>query len=240
MSRQIVVTGGSSGIGYAIAERFARAGDAVTITGRNAAKLAAAAERLGAHGFRCDGTDLDQIQALASALDDVDVLVHAAGANVASPASRSGTASLREVAELWRANLDINLLSAVLTTTALLPRINANGTILAIGSAAAEIAASGYGAAKAALAAWTAGLSALIGPNGITANTLVPSYTEGTDFHTTPLSDERIEAMIAAADTRRAGTPADIAGMAYFLAGPDARNITAQAIHVSGGAHRTR
>lgn len=240
MTRQIVVTGGSSGIGYAIAERFARAGDTVTITGRDPAKLSAAAERLGAQGFRCDGTDLAQIEALSGEVDEVDVLVHAAGANFASPASRSGTASLREVAGLWKSNLDANLLSAVFTTTALLPQINTGGTVLAIGSAAAEIAASGYGAAKAALAAWTAGLSALIGPGGITVNTLVPSYTEGTDFHTTALSEQRIDAMIAAADTRRAGTPADIAGIAYFLAGPEARHITAQAIHVSGGSLRTR
>lgn len=240
MSRQIVITGGSSGIGYAIAERFAHAGDTVTITGRNSEKLTRAADRLGARGLRCDGTDLHQIERLADELAEVDVLINAAGANVALPSNTGDTPTLREVADLWKANLDANLLSAVLTTTALQPRIEAGGTILAIGSAAAEMAASGYGAAKAALAAWTAGLSAVVGPRGITVNTLVPSYTEDTDFYSTPLADERIQAMIGAADTRRAGTPADVAGIAYFLAGPEARNITAQAIHVSGGAYRTR
>lgn len=240
MSRQIVITGGSSGIGSAIAERFADAGDTVTITGRDPEKLSAAASRLGVRGVRCDGTDVRQIEDLANTMGEIDVLVNAAGANIASAGDGGGTPSLREVAELWTANLDANLLSAVLTTTALLPRMTSGGTILAIGSAAAEMAATGYGAAKAALAAWTAGLSAVVGPRGLTVNTIVPSYTEGTDFYATPLADQQIQAMIAAADTRRAGTPDDVAGIAWFLAGPEARNITAQAIHVSGGARRTR
>lgn len=240
MSRQIVITGGSSGIGYSIAERFARAGDTVTITGRNPEKLAAAADLLGARGLRCDGTDLEQIEALADALGDIDVLIHAAGANVASAGGADDAPTLREVAELWKANLDANLLTAVLTTTALLPHVNSGGTILAIGSAAAEIAATGYGAAKAALAAWASGFSAVVGPRDITVNTIVPGYTEETDFYATPLSEQRIQAMVAATDTQRAGTPGDVAGIAYFLAGPESRNITAQAIHVSGGARRTR
>lgn len=167
------------------------------------------------------------------------MLVNAAGANVSSLAG-DGRPSLRDVAALWRANLDANLLSAVLTTTALLPHLRAGGTVMAVGSAAAEIAASGYGAAKAALAAWTAGFSAVVGPRGITVNTIVPSYTEDTDFYSAPLPGEQVQAMRSAADTRRLGTPADVAGIAYFLAGPNARQITAQAIHVSGGAHRTR
>lgn len=240
MSRQIVVTGGSSGIGYAIAQRFTQAGDTVTITGRKPEKLTAAADRLSARGLRCDATNLDQIEALASELDDIDVLVNAVGANIGSPQGTAEAPSLREVAQTWKANLDANLLSTVLTTTALMAHIDTGGTILTIGSAAAEMAATGYGAAKAAVAAWTAGFSALVGPRGITANTIVPSYTEDTDFYPTPLPEQQIQAMINAADTRRAGAPSDIAGIAYFLAGPEARNITAQAIHVSGGAYRTR
>lgn len=240
MARQIVITGGTSGMGYATAERFAQAGDTVTITGRNPDKLQEAAGRLGVRGIRCDATDLDQIEALAAELDTVDVLVNAAGANVASPQAQGEAPSLAGIAELWRANLDANLLSAVLTTTALLPKIGTGGTILAIGSQASEMAANGYGAAKAALAAWTAGFSAVVGPRGITVNTIVPSYTEGTGFYANPLPEQMIQSMVTAADTRRAGTPEDVAGIAYFLAGPEARNITAQAIRVSGGAHRTR
>ena len=93
---------------------------------------------------------------------------------------------------------------------------------------------------KAAVAAWTAGISEELGPRGITANTISPGYIEGTDFFAGTLSNERRESLIAATHTKRAGQPEDVAGLAFFLAGPDARQITGQTIHLNGGAYTTR
>ncbi|MBO0820707.1 MAG: SDR family oxidoreductase, partial [Nocardiopsaceae bacterium] len=138
------------------------------------------------------------------------------------------------------ANLDANLLSAVLTTTAVLGKMRPGGSIVNIGSIGAEYAATSYGAAKAALAAWTAGLSAETGPKGLTANLVSPGYTEGTDFFHGRLTDERRSALIARTHDGRPGRPEDVAETIFFLASPGARHITGQTLHVNGGAHTTR
>jgi len=241
MPRNVIVTGGTSGIGRAIAARFAAAGDIVIITGRNEEKLRRASDDLGVTGVRCDASNPTDVAAMVSAVPErVDVLVNAVGANVDTMRPDQPAPALDDVLAAWRANLSANLLGAVLTTTALLPRFGAGSTILTIGSEAAEMAATSYGAAKAALAAWTSGLSMMVGPRGMTANTMVPGYTEGTDFYASPLPEAMRENLIATTHTRRAGRPEDVAGLAFFLASADARHITGQAIHVSGGTHPTR
>ncbi len=95
--------------------------------------------------------------------DDLDVLVNMAGGNTDFAAPRhqaeGPVAELEAEAAAWHANLDANLLSAVLTTAAVLGKLRAGGSIINVGSIGAEYASTSYGAAKAALAAWTAGLS---------------------------------------------------------------------------------
>jgi 3-oxoacyl-[acyl-carrier protein] reductase len=152
----------------------------------------------------------------------------------------SQDADLDGVLAAWRANLDANLISAVLTTTAVLGKLRAGGSVINVGSIGAEYASTSYGAAKAALAAWTAGLSAEAGPRGLTANLISRGYIAGTDFFRGGLTEQRRAALIAATHDGRAGEPADIAETAYFLASPGARHITGQTVHVNGGAHTTR
>ena len=118
----------------------------------------------------------------------------------------------------WRANLDANLLSAVLTTTAVLDKLRAGGSIINVGSIGAEYASTSYGAAKAALAAWTAGLSAEAGPRGLIANVISPGYIAGTGFFHGTLTEQRRAALIGRTHNGRAGQPGDIAETAYFLA----------------------
>ena len=144
------------------------------------------------------------------------------------------------MAAAWRANLDANLLSAVLTTTAVLGRLRAGGSIINVGSIGAEYASTSYGAAKAALAAWTAGPSAEVGGQGLTANVISPGYIAETDFFRGRLTEERKARLIEATHDGRAGQPGDIAETAYFLASAGARHITGQTLHVNGGAHTTR
>jgi 3-oxoacyl-[acyl-carrier protein] reductase len=240
MARVALVTGASSGIGRAVAQRFAADGDRVVITGRHAESLAQAAAEIGARAVRCDGTEPDDVAQLAQLLGDrVDVLVNMAGGNTDRDRT-SEDMSLADVAAAWRANLDANLLSTVLTTTGLLPAIPAGGTIITVSSIGAEYASTSYGAAKAAVAAWTAGLSAQVGQRGITANTIAPGYIADTGFFGDTLTDDRRIALIEATHDKRAGRPADIAEVAHFLASDGARHITGQTLHVNGGAHTTR
>jgi 3-oxoacyl-[acyl-carrier protein] reductase len=237
MTRKVLVTGGSSGIGRAVAARFRAAGDTVVITGRDRERLAVAAKEIEAEPIACDAADPGQVRELADAVGELDVLVNMAGGN--TDFDRPKAASLDEVAAAWRANLDANLLSAVLTTTAVLDRLRPGGAVINVGSIGAEYAG-GYGAAKAALQAWTAGLSAEIGPRGLTANAISPGYVEATDFFRGRLTDQRRETLVGRTHTGRAGNPDDIAATVEFLASPGARHVTGQTVHVNGGAHTTR
>jgi 3-oxoacyl-[acyl-carrier protein] reductase len=244
-SRIVLVTGGGSGIGKAVAARFCAAGAAVIVTGRNAARLAEAAAELGAKAVSCDATDPRQVAAMAAEVGgELDVLVNMAGGNTdftrTARHDDSGAAFLDDIAAAWRANLDANLLSAVLTTSAVLPLMRPGGSVINVSSIGAEYASTSYGAAKAALAAWTAGLSAEVGPLGLTANVISPGYIEETGFFHGRLTEQRRAALIAATHDGRAGRPDDIAQTAYFLASEGARHITGQVIHVNGGAHTTR
>jgi 3-oxoacyl-[acyl-carrier protein] reductase len=241
MSRIVLVTGGGSGLGKAVAARFRAAGDTVIITGRTASRLASTAAEIGARPVTCDASDPQQVMRMAGELGpDLDVLANMAGGNTDFTRPGGQDADLGHVLAAWQANLDANLISAVLTTTAVLGKLRAGGSIINIGSIGAEYASTSYGAAKAALAAWTAGLSADVGPKGLTANVIAPGYIAGTGFFHGRLTEQRQAALIGATHDGRAGQPGDVAETAYFLASGGARHITGQTLHVNGGAHTTR
>ncbi|QKV93814.1 SDR family oxidoreductase [Streptomyces sp. NA02950] len=239
MTRIALVTGATSGIGRAIAARFAADRAEVFITGRHADTVERTAKELGVHGVVCDATDPSQVEALSRRLSSLDVLVNAAGglAGAGSPGERS---PLEVVAAEWQANLAQNLLGAVLTTTAVRDLLAPGSSVISIGSIGAERRGGSYGAAKAALAAWNAALSAELGPHGITTNVISAGYIAGTDFFQGGLTDERRDALVQETHNKRPGHVDDITQTAYFLASPGARHITGQTIHVNGGAHTTR
>jgi 3-oxoacyl-[acyl-carrier protein] reductase len=247
VNRIVLVTGGGNGLGKAVAARFLADGDTVFITGRNAGRVADTAAEIGAKPIAGDAANPVQVARMAGDIgDDLDVLVNMAGGNTDFTATATAAgpgepvAELERVAAAWHANLDANLLSAVLTTTAVLGKLRAGGSIVNVGSIGAEYASTSYGAAKAALAAWTAGLSAEVGARGLTANVISPGYIAETDFFRGRLTEERKAALVKATHDGRAGRPGDIAETAYFLASDGARHITGQTLHVNGGAHTTR
>jgi 3-oxoacyl-[acyl-carrier protein] reductase len=252
MARIVVVSGGGTGIGLAVARHFAGQGEQVVILGRRAGVLEAAAEAIGREhpaappvvSLAADLSQPDRVEALCRQIrfPAVDVLVHAAGGNAilqAPPGHYDD--GLAGVARRWTDNFAGNVLSAVLLTEGLRDRLRSpGGRVVLIGSIAAYrgSGAGCYGAAKAALHPYGYDLAAALGPRGITVNIVAPGYIRDTEFFADRLSSERQAALIAETATRRAGLPADIADAVAWLASPGAAHVTAQVIQVNGGAER--
>ncbi|MFD8733365.1 SDR family NAD(P)-dependent oxidoreductase [Streptomyces sp. NPDC059618] len=238
MTRTVLVTGGTSGIGRAIAARFAADHAEVFISGRHRDTVEKGAKEIGAHGVVCDATDSQQVAALADRLGKVDVLVNAAGG--LPEAGPGGRSALDGLLAQWHASLAQNLLTAVLTTASVQAKLANGSSVISIGSIGAERRGGSYGAAKAALAAWNASLSAEFAPKGVSCNVISAGYIAGTNFFRGQMSEERHGALVEETHNKRPGTVDDIAETAYFLASPGARHITGQTIHVNGGAFTTR
>lgn len=235
MTRTAVVTGGGTGIGKAVAARLAEQGLDVVITGRREDVLEAAAEEIGARAVVFDAADPESVQAALNDLpSSVDVLVNNAGGNMTRrlPAPEN----LTDVRNLWLANYESNVISAVLVTTALEPRLADNARVVTLGSIAGRRGSGAYGAAKSAVEAWTADLAFALGARGITVNVVSPGVVEDTEFFGGTLSEERRKKLVGNPANGRAGTPADVAAAITFLTSPEAGHITAQVIGVNGGA----
>jgi 3-oxoacyl-[acyl-carrier protein] reductase len=241
MPRSVVVTGGSTGIGRAVAERFAADGADVVITGRRADVLGETAAKIGARGVVCDASDPAAVQAaLAELPERIDVLVNNAGGN--TDFTQPDPDDLAQLAANWRANFAANVVSAVLTTTAVADRLAEGGTVILLSSIAAERGSGGgsYGAAKAAVAAWNVDLSSELGPRGITSNVVSPGFIADTEFFHGRMTDERRNTLLDQTRNKREGRPDDIAETVFFLASAGARHITGQMLNVNGGAVTTR
>ena len=163
-----LVTGGSSGLGLAIARAIVESGAKATVAARDAQRLAAAAEAIGATGIAADVTEQAEVQGLiervAGEHGRLDLLVNCAG--------KSSRGAIAETtAEQFRELLDVNFLSAVRCTQAALPRLlAARGHVVHVGSLAAKVASpylAAYPASKFPLSAYAQQLRLELGPSGL-------------------------------------------------------------------------
>lgn len=244
MARNIVISGGGTGIGLAAARVFAADGDRVLLLGRRREVL----ERAGVPGAvwqAADLTDPADVRRVARRVADeigtVDVLVHSAGGNAALAPDAEAGDPLDAVARTWTGNFRQNTLSAVLLTEALKDRLaDPGGRVLFLSSIAAHRGSGtgSYAAAKAALHPYAHDLARQLGPRGVTVNVVAPGYVEDTEFFGGPVEEERRARLVAETSTGRAGTPGDVAATLHWLASPAAGHITSQIIQVNGGAER--
>jgi 3-oxoacyl-[acyl-carrier protein] reductase len=234
MTRHALVTGGGTGLGLAITRRLVTDGMTVTIAGRRQDVLDAAAAELGPSvtTHAADVTDPDAVARLAEALPDrVDVLVLNAGGTAPTTGE-----SLAALADDWTTDFRLNVLSAVLVTEALLPRLpRPGGRIVAMSSVAALRGAGSYGAAKGALNVWVTDLAARLAPDGITANAVAPGFIPETGFWDGRRSPEIVEGRLARIPMGRSGTPDEVAALVGHLASTDAGFTTGQVIGIHGG-----
>ncbi|MER6571274.1 SDR family oxidoreductase [Streptomyces sp. NPDC001093] len=244
MTRNIVISGGGTGIGLAAAQMFAADGDRVLLLGRRAEVLEKAAVP-GALTCAADLSEPDQVRRVARFVADelgtVDVLVHGAGgAGQLEPPAGSDD-PLDRVAHDWTVNFRQNALTAALLTEALKDRLaEPGGRVLFISSIAAYrgSGSGAYAAAKAGLHPYAHDLARQLGPRGITVNVVAPGFVEDTEFFGDTMDEARRARLIADTLTGRAGIPGDVAATLHWLASPGAGHVTSQVIQVNGGSER--
>lgn len=228
-----LVTGGSRGIGRAIVRRLARDGARVVFSFRadKAAADALAREVDGALAVRADQEDLANLEALFEPVaDGLDILVNNAAINPPAP--------IRDITpELFDRVMTVNAKFPLLAMRRAEPVLRDGGRIINISTLNTVLPVPGlalYAASKAALEQFTKIAAREFGARGITVNTVSPGTTD-TDLLRATNSPVELERTATFTALGRLGTPADIADVVAFLAGPDAQWITGQNIRATGG-----
>ena len=235
--RVAVVTGGSRGIGRAVAIELSRAGATVAAVARSidgAAETAKACEGEAA-GYACDVSDSEacatMIQGVEADLGPVDVLINNAGIT-------RDNILLRLKDEDWDAVLRTNLKGAFNTTRAVARGMmkRRSGRIINIASVVGltgNRGQSNYAASKAGLIGFTKSVAQELAARGVLANVVAPGFID-TDM-TAELPEEARATLFERIPLGRFGTPEDVAGAVRFLAGPASSYITGQVVVVDGG-----
>jgi 3-oxoacyl-[acyl-carrier protein] reductase len=227
-----LVTGGSRGIGRAIALELGRAGADVVVGYRTGAEEAeAVAEEIGGRTVQADVSDAESAKALVEAAGDVDVLVNNAGL------TRDGVLA-RMSDDDWRTVIDTNLSSVFFTCraaarTMMRRRSGAIVNVSSIVGVHGNWGQTNYAASKAGIIGFTKSLAKELGSRNVRANVVAPGYvkTQLTDV----LPEGATQAMLDATPLGRLGDPEDVAGAVRFLCSDDARFVTGAVLLVDGG-----
>ena len=237
--RRVLVTGGSRGIGRAIALAFARHGaSGVVCHQRPSEAVDSLREELAPQAgdwdvVRADVTDAESVGRLVAhahaGLGGIDVLVNNAGVVTHRALDQMELSDWREV-------LDTNLTAMYLTSRACAATMEAGDCIINLTSAVAMVGMPGrthYTASKAGVVGFTRSLAKELGPRGIRANAIAPGIID-TD-QAAGLTPEQRERYGRLAALGRLGAPDDVAGAALFLAGDGARFVSGITLNVDGG-----
>jgi 3-oxoacyl-[acyl-carrier protein] reductase len=236
-----LVTGGSRGIGAAIAKRLAADGATVAITyakdAEAAAKVVKSIEQTGgkAIAFQADSADAEAVRGAVektvAALGGIDVLVNNAGTAIPK---KFEDATLEELDRV----ININFRGVMVATQAALKHMKNGGRIIMIGSCVGErMMTPGlvpYSATKGAVKMFTQGLSREVGSRGITVNNIQPGPID-TDLN--PATGDWAVPQLAATALSRYGKVEEVAALVAFVAGPEASYITGANLTVDGGTN---
>jgi 3-oxoacyl-[acyl-carrier protein] reductase len=237
----VLVTGGSRGIGAAIAKRLAADGASVAITyAKDSSAASATVKAIEAAGgkalaIQADAADAEAVRSAVekavAALGRLDVLVNNAGTAIPK---KFEDATLEELDRV----IDINIRGTFITTQAALKHMNDNGRIIMIGSCVGERmmtpGLASYSATKGAVKMFTQGLSREVGNRGITVNNVQPGPID-TDLN--PAAGDWAVPQKAATALDRYGTVDEVAALVSFVASPESSYITGANLTVDGGTN---
>jgi NAD(P)-dependent dehydrogenase (short-subunit alcohol dehydrogenase family) len=232
---EVIVTGASRGIGAAAAEALAAAGARrLTLIARGRAALEDVAGRIGtgARAIACDVTDRAAVEAAFEAIDRVDVIVHAAGANVPQDFLE---VELDTADRLWALNVRAGLHLSQLAVR----RMPAEGgVVIFLSSQMGHVGAKRrtvYCATKHAVEGLTKAMAVELAPRGIRVVAVAPTFVE-TPLTAPFLADPRFrEETLAQIPLGRLGAPGDVAGAIVFAASPAAALMTGSSLRLDGG-----
>jgi 3-oxoacyl-[acyl-carrier protein] reductase len=248
VSRAVLVTGGSRGIGAAIARAFAERGDRVAVHCRDAVATAEVVrDSLTGDGHVVVRADLSipaevraMVDAAAAGLDGLDVLVNNAGIYMDHPVL--GT-SYEEWQAAWQATLGVNLVGAANATWCAVQHMTASGQragrIVNVGSRGAfrgEPTHPAYGASKAGLHAFGQSLAVALAPHGITVASVAPGYV-ATDMTAGELATAAGDAIRAQSPFGRVATVEEIAAAVVYLASPEAEWVSGAVLDLNGASY---
>ena len=227
-----LVTGGSRGIGAAVARELAQAGATVVVGYRSGAEEAEAiASEIGGRAVQADVSNVDDAKRLVEEAGELDVLVNNAGI------TRDGVLA-RMTDDDWRSVLETNLSSVFYTCRAVSRGMmkRRGGSIVNLSSIVGlhgNWGQSNYAASKGGIVAFTKSLAQELGSRGVRANVVAPGYikTQLTDA----IPEEAQQQMLGLTPLGRFGEPQDVARAVRFLSSDDASFITGEVVVVGGG-----
>jgi NAD(P)-dependent dehydrogenase (short-subunit alcohol dehydrogenase family) len=245
-SRAVLVTGGSRGIGAAVARAFASAGDRVAVHyGSNAGLAEEVAASLAGAGHVVVGADLADPDAVrrmvdlaAERLGGIDVLVYNAGVYEPHPITDT---TYEEWQQGWERTLAINLVGAANVTWCAVQHMmrGEGGKIVNISSRGAfrgEPSHPAYGASKAAIVAFGQSLARALGPHGIAVTAVAPGFVD-TDMAADALAGEGGAKRRAESPLGRIATPEEVAAAVLFLASSEATMASGSVLDVNGASY---
>ena len=236
-----LVTGGSSGIGWATAQRFADEGAFVFVTGRRPAELDVARKTLGANGRAVRG-DVSR----AEDLDEIFAQIRQHGRGLDVLFANAGGGSFATLADTTPEHFDetfsVNVRGTLFTVQKALPLLNPGASVILAGSSAATSGSTAFGvyaASKAAIRSFARTWAVELGDRGVRVNVIVPGPTDTAGLRglapDQASADQFVRRLGSAVPLGRAGRPEEIASAVLFLASDQSSFVTGSELFADGG-----